>query len=111
MLGWARLLRGGTLDGATRGRALESIERNTQLLAQLVSDILDVSRIITGKLRLDRGAVDLVPLVEAALESVRPAADAKNLRMALHAEGVIEPLLADGDRLLQVVWTLLANAV
>ncbi|MBP7571038.1 MAG: PAS domain S-box protein [Acidobacteria bacterium] len=111
MLGWARLLRGGTLDGATRGRALESIERNTQLLAQLVSDILDVSRIITGKLRLDRGAVDLVPLVEAALESVRPAADAKNLRMALHAEGVIEPLLADGDRLLQVVWNLLANAV
>ncbi len=111
MLGWARLLRGGTLDAVTQDRALESIERNTQLLAQLVSDILDVSRIITGKLRLDRGPVDLVPLVEAALESVRPAADAKNLKMALHVEGRLEPFLADGDRLLQVVWNLLANAV
>ncbi len=111
MLGWARLLRGGALDAHTRGRALESIERNTELLAQLVSDILDVSRIITGKLRLDRGAVDLVPLIEAALESVRPAADAKNLRMELRVEGRVEPILGDGDRLLQVAWNLLANAV
>ncbi|MBP1636916.1 MAG: hypothetical protein H6Q10_3490 [Acidobacteria bacterium] len=111
MLGWARLLRSGTLDPQTRGRALESIERNTQLLAQLVSEILDVSRIITGKLRLDRGAVDVVPLIEAAIESLRPATDGKNLRLELHVEGQLEPILADGDRLLQVVWNLLANAV
>ncbi len=111
MLGWARLLRGGSLGQETQARALESIERNTQLLAQLVSDILDVSRIITGKLRIDRGAADLVPLVEAALESVRPAADAKNLKMELRVEGRTEPFLADGDRLLQVAWNLLSNAV
>ncbi|HSK10382.1 MAG TPA: ATP-binding protein [Vicinamibacterales bacterium] len=111
MLGWARLLRSGTLDAETRDRALESIDRNTQLLAQLVSDILDVSRIITGKLRLDRGAVDLVPLIEAALDSLRPAAEAKGLRLELHVEGRVERILADADRLVQVVWNLLANAV
>ena len=111
MLGWARLLRGGTLDAETQDRALESVERNAQLQAQLVSDILDVSRIITGKLRLDRNAVDLVPLTQSGLDSIRPAADAKGVRLELHVEGPLHPIYADGDRLLQVIWNLLSNAV
>ncbi len=111
MLGWARLLRGGSLDGDTRDRALESIERNARLQAQLVSDILDVSRIITGKLRLDRGPVDLVPLTQSGLDSIRPAADAKGVHVELHVEGELFPIHADGDRLLQVIWNLLSNAV
>jgi PAS domain S-box-containing protein len=111
MLGWARLLRGGSLDGETRDRALESIERNARLQAQLVSDILDVSRIITGKLRLDRGPVDLVPLAQSGLDSIRHAADAKGVRVELHVEGELFPIHADGDRLLQVIWNLLSNAV
>ena len=111
MLGWSRLLRGGTLDAETQERALESIERNARLQAQLVSDILDVSRIITGKLRLDRAPVDLVPLTQSGLDSIRPAADAKGVQIELHVEGALHPIYADGDRLLQVIWNLLSNAV
>jgi PAS domain S-box-containing protein len=111
MLGWARLLRAGALDAETSERALDSIERNARLQAQLVSDILDVSRIITGKLRLDSGLVDLVSLTQSGLDSIRPAADAKGVRIELHVEGELHPIHADGDRLLQVVWNLLSNAV
>ena len=79
MITWARLLRAGRLDAATTARALETIERNTKVLAQLIDDLLDVSRIISGKLRLEVDSVELASVVAAALEAVRPAAEAKTL--------------------------------
>jgi PAS domain S-box-containing protein len=111
ILGWARLLRMGKLDEAAHDRALETIERNAQVQAQLVSDILDVSRIITGKLRVDLRPIVLSPVLDAALDSVRPAAEAKHivLEAAFHEDP--GPLLADASRLQQILWNLLSNAV
>jgi len=110
MLGWARLLRAGELDAETVDKALESIERNTQAQSQLVSDILDVSRIITGKLHIDREPLDLAPVVDAALDAIHPAADAKSVALCASLDRSLR-LTGDGDRLLQVVWNLLSNAV
>jgi PAS domain S-box-containing protein len=110
MLGWARLLRNGELDQETAARAIDSIERNTQAQSQLVSDILDVSRIITGKLRLELRPLELGPVVDAALDAIRPAAVAKGVDLKATLEPSL-PLSGDADRLLQVVWNLLSNAV
>jgi signal transduction histidine kinase len=111
MLGWAQVLRLGKLDEAASARALETIERNARAQAQLIADLLDVSRIITGKLRLDFQPVELRRIVEAALESVRPAADAKGIRLAITLGPLESPVLGDSDRLQQVVWNLLSNAI
>jgi PAS domain S-box-containing protein len=110
MLGWTRLLRLGKLDSAGIARALETIERNAHLQEQLISDILDVSRIVTGKLRLELRPTDLAPLVDATLDTLRPAADAKGvaLHSRLHFAGAV---LGDPDRLQQVIWNLVANAI
>jgi PAS domain S-box-containing protein len=110
MLGWARLLRTGDLDAETVEKALESIERNTQAQSQLVSDILDVSRIITGKLRIDRRPLDLASVVDAALDAIHPAADAKGIALCATLDRSLR-ITGDGDRLLQVIWNLLSNAV
>jgi len=110
MLGWARLLRTGQLDGPTTVQALETIERNAQAQAQLIGDLLDVSRIISGKLRLNVKIVQLRPLVEAALETVQLAAAAKQIRFQTFLEQTA-PTLGDPDRLQQVVWNLLSNAI
>ena len=91
-------------------RALETIERNAHMQEQLIADILDVSRIVTGKLRLELRPLDLVPVVEAAIDAVRPAADAKRITVA--GERTFEgTVLGDPDRLQQVVWNLVANAI
>lgn len=111
ILGWARLLRGGRLSPQKQERALEAVERNAVAQASLVSDILDVSRIITGKLRLDIGTVDMKVAVAAALDSVRPAADAKGVRLEAQVAEALPPMAGDFDRLLQVVWNLLSNGV
>jgi PAS domain S-box-containing protein len=110
IVGWTRLLRAGKLDADNAARALETIDRNATLQAKLIEDLLDVSRIITGKLRLRPASVDLVSIVEAGMSSVRPAADAKRIRLELRDDdgGVI---FADGDRLQQVMWNLLSNAI
>jgi PAS domain S-box-containing protein len=110
MLGWTRLLRMGKLDAAGVARALETIERNAHLQEQLISDILDVSRIVTGKLRLELRPTDLAPLVDAALDTLRPAADAKGvaLQARLQCAGAV---LGDPDRLQQVIWNLVVNAI
>lgn len=110
MLGWTRLLRMGKLEGSAMNRALETIERNAHIQEQLIADILDVSRIVTGKLRLEMRAVELPPIVDAALDAVRPAADAKGivLECDLSPTGTV---LGDPDRLQQVLWNLLTNAV
>ena len=111
MLGWSRLLRVGFRDAVRAARGLEVIERNTKLLAQLIEDLLDVSRIVTGKLRIDRRQVDPVAIVEAAIEAVQGVADAKEIELEAFLDPDAGPLLADPDRLQQVVWNLLSNAI
>ncbi len=111
MLGWARLLRAGTMAPTMSERALVTIERNAQAQAQLIDDLLDVSRIITGKLRLDVRSIDLGAVIESAVDAVRPAADAKQIRLDVDIDRMIGPVTADGARFEQVVWNLLSNAV
>jgi signal transduction histidine kinase len=111
ILGWSRMLRDGTLDPATTRRALDVIDRNARLQAQLVADILDVSGIITGKLRLEVSEVDLDTIVNAALDAVRPTADAKSVRLSSRITAATKSIEGDPKRLQQVVWNLLANAV
>jgi PAS domain S-box-containing protein len=111
MLGWARMMRTGRLDEATAAEALEIIERNAKSQAQLVEDLLDVSRIVTGKLRLDVQPVALAPVIEAAIATVLPAADAKGIRIQKLLDPDAGPVSGDGARLQQVVWNLLSNAI
>jgi PAS domain S-box-containing protein len=110
MLGWTRLLRMGKLDGPAVTRALATIERNAHVQEQLIADILDVSRIVTGKLRIELRPIDLTPVLDAALDAVKPAAEAKGIRLAGDAR-FTGTVLGDPDRLQQVVWNLLANAI
>jgi PAS domain S-box-containing protein len=111
IVGWSHMLRNRRFDPPTTARALETIERNAKMQAQIVEDILDVSRIITGKLRLDVQPVDLASVIEAALDSVRPAADAKEIRLQATLDPHTLPVPGDPNRLQQVVWNLLSNAV
>ena len=111
MLGWARLLRGGELDADTAARAVETIESNARLQAQLIEDLLDVSRIILGKLPLGVRPVELALVIEAALDAVRPAAAAKSIRLLRVLDPAAGLVSGDPDRLQQVVWNLLSNAV
>ena len=111
MLGWAQVLRLGKLDSAAAARALETIERNARAQAQLIADLLDVSRIITGKLRLDLQPVELPRIIEATLDSARPGADAKGIRLDVSLDRLTSPVLGDTDRLQQVIWNLLSNAI
>jgi PAS domain S-box-containing protein len=111
MLGWTRLLRSGQLPEAARPTALETIERNASVQAQLIEDLLDVSRIISGTMRLDVVPVELVAVIEAALDVVRPAADAKGIRLHPILDPGASHVTGDSARLLQVIWNLLANAV
>ena len=111
MLGWLSLLRGGRLDSADSARGLEVVERNAKMQAQLIEDLLDVSRIITGKLRLDVQPVDLTAVIEAAIETVRPSADARGIRLQRVLDSGAGPVSGDAGRLQQVVWNLLSNAI
>ncbi len=110
ILGWSDLLLRASLAGDAARKALESIRRNAQAQAALISDILDVSRIVTGKLRLDVRPVDVADVVKAACEAVQPAADAKGIAIGTSVEGR-PALLADVERLQQIVWNLLSNSV
>ncbi|MFW9264371.1 PAS domain S-box protein [Nostoc sp. CALU 546] len=111
ILGWAQLLRTRKFDETMTGRALETIERNTKSLAQLIEDVLDVSRIIRGTLNLSMNRVKLVPLVEAAIDTVYPAAQAKEISINCRFDPEVEVVVGDANRLQQVVWNLLSNAV
>jgi PAS domain S-box-containing protein len=111
ILGWVHLLRARRLDGAMTERAIEVIDRNAKAQAQLIADILDVSRIVTGKFRLEPRSVLVPPVLDAALDAVRPAAEAKRIRLQAHIEGSVGPIVADPDRVQQVIWNLLSNAV
>ena len=111
ILGWAHMLRLGNLTPANSERAVETIYRNAKSQSQLVADLLDVSRIISGKLRLDVRAVDLIAIVNAAMDSIRPAAEAKGIRLQTMLDPAAGPISGDADRLQQIVWNLLSNAV
>jgi PAS domain S-box-containing protein len=111
IMGWAHLLRTGNLDEASRARALETIERNAHLEAQLTADILDVARIITGKLRLQIQGVEAAQIVEAAVENVRQNAAAKRIQLRTTIESGRGGIAADPDRLQQVIGNLLTNAI
>jgi two-component system CheB/CheR fusion protein len=111
MLGWARVLRRGALDASKTMDALDTIERNTRLLAQLIEDLLDVSRIAAGKLALDVRHVDLGAVVGAAAETVRESVEAKRLHLEMHLPARSPIVRGDRHRLQQVVWNLLSNAI
>ena len=111
IIGWAHLLRSGRLDEPTIARAVETIDRNAKSQAQLIEDILDVSRMITGKLKLNNEPVDLSAVINAALDSVQLAADAKEIQLAVTLDPSARHTIGDSSRLQQVVWNLLANAI
>jgi PAS domain S-box-containing protein len=111
ILGWAHLLRTGQPVGGTMAKPLETIERNARAQAQLIDDLLDVSRIITGKLRIDVRPVDPNSFIEAAVEAVRPAAEAKGVRVQRIMDTGVVTVSGDPVRLQQVVWNLLSNAI
>ncbi|HEV7858718.1 MAG TPA: PAS domain S-box protein [Pyrinomonadaceae bacterium] len=111
MLGWTRIMRTNRLDESMTAHALEIIERNATLQAQLIEDLLDVSRIIGGNLRLNIGPVELAPVIAAVLDSVRPAADAKNITLEIRQAETASLVSGDPARLQQVFWNLLINSV
>ncbi|HJU93725.1 MAG TPA: ATP-binding protein [Pyrinomonadaceae bacterium] len=110
VIGWSRILKSGRLDDESSGHAIEVIERNAWAQKQIIEDILDVSRVITGKLQLHLGPVSLVSVVNAALDAVRPALEAKDIRVETHFQDGLKVIAGDVDRLQQVVWNLLSNA-
>jgi PAS domain S-box-containing protein len=111
ILTWTRILKTGGLDADKARRALDSIERSARTQAQLVEDLLDISRIISGKLRLDVRPVRLATVIDAAIEVIRPAADAKGVELQVILDRDVGPVSGDAERLQQVVWNLLSNAV
>ena len=111
VVGWSRLLRAGQLDAPAASHAIEIIERNALMQKQIVEDLLDVSRIITGKLRINTQTLDLLLVIHAAMDAIRPAAEAKEIEIRSHFEAHDVIVKADVERLQQVFWNLLANAV
>lgn len=111
ILGWSQLLLNRNLDEATTSRALQTIERNARSQAQLIDDILDVSQIIRGKLRLTMQPVSIVPLIEAVLEVVRPLAGDKSIQLETQFDPTVEKVYGDSERIRQIIWNLLSNAI
>ena len=111
ILGWAQVLRRGTRDAADLQKGLQTIERNARAQAQLIEDLLDMSRITSGKVLLDVQTVAPALFIDAAVETVRPAADAKNIRLEKHYDPAVGPIAGDPARLQQVIWNLLSNAI
>ena len=111
IVGWSKLLMQGDVDAEKQPHALETIVRNAQAQGQLINDLLEVSRIITGKLHLNFGPCQLRPIIEAAIESVRPTAEAKGVKVKALFKPQVDLVSGDADRLQQVVWNLLSNAV
>jgi signal transduction histidine kinase len=109
--GWARMLLTGEIRDDQKLRAIERIERNARVQTRLVNDLLDVSRAISGKLRLDVRPLDLGPVISEAVESVQPAADAKGVRLETRLDATAGPILGDPERIQQIVWNLTSNAI
>ena len=111
ILGWSQMLRGGERSAADMAKGLDVIERNARVQTQLIEDLLDMSRIISGKVRLDVQHVDPVKFIHAAIETVRPAAEAKGIRIEEMLDPGAGPVSGDPGRLQQVIWNLLSNAI
>jgi len=111
ILGWSQVLRRGSRDGADLQRGLSTIERNARAQAQLIEDLLDMSRITSGKVLLDMQTVAPAAFIDAAIETVRPAADAKGIRIERHYGSETPAVAGDPSRLQQVIWNLLSNAI
>jgi PAS domain S-box-containing protein len=111
ILGWARLLSGGDLSEETAMRGLKAIEQNAKAQAQLIEDLLDVSRIISGKFRLNNQPIQVAPIIEAAVDSVRPTVEVKGVQLQVILDPDAGPVSGDAGRLQQVIWNLLSNAV
>ncbi|HEY2380058.1 MAG TPA: ATP-binding protein [Terriglobia bacterium] len=111
ILGWASILRSGAFESEQINAALETIERNARAQKQLIEDLLDVSRIITGKLRLDVRIIDPVAYINAAIDALEPAAGAKGVRITKLLNTAVGEISADADRLQQIVWNLVSNAI
>lgn len=111
ILGWSKLLADGNLDDAASKRALETIVRNARAQRQLIDDLLDISRIITGKLRLDVRPIELAPIIESVVDGMRPAADARGIHLQTTLDSAANTISGDPDRLQQIVWNLLTNAI
>jgi len=111
ILGYSRMIRGGIVSPEKHARAIGAVERNASSLAQIVEDVLDVSRIISGKLRLNIEPIDFAAVVRHAIEAVKPAADAKAIQIRADIDPHVDDMAADAERLQQVVWNILSNAV
>jgi PAS domain S-box-containing protein len=111
ILGWSRMLEKGNLDEKTSEKAVQTIVRNAEAQNRLIEDLLDVSRIISGKLRLEVLTINPITFVESALETVRPAAEAKNISLEIRQDKVVSHVSGDPNRLQQVIWNLLSNAI
>jgi PAS domain S-box-containing protein len=111
ILGWSHLLTEGRLDKQQTARAIETITRNARAQGRLIDELLDISRIMTGKLCLDLRVVKLAPLIQAVVDDVRPAADARSINLETAFDSDVGAILGDPDRLQQIVWNLLTNAI
>ncbi len=111
VLGWTQLLRRATNDSQIQAQAIDAIERGARSQTRLIEDLLDMSRVISGKLRLDVQSVTLAPILEAAIDTVRPAAEAKNIRLEQLLDPIAGPVKGDPVRLQQIFWNLLTNAL
>jgi PAS domain S-box-containing protein len=111
IMGWSRLLMSQQLDPERQRKALETIDKNARSQAQLIEDLLDISRIVSGRLRIEFKPVDMAVVIAAAIETARPAAEAKQIRIQTVLSSGSGPILGDAERLQQVIWNLLSNAV
>ncbi|MEH2290703.1 PAS domain-containing hybrid sensor histidine kinase/response regulator [Nostoc sp.] len=111
MLGWVQLIRTRKLDEANTSKGLETIERNAKLQRKLIEDILDISRIVQSKIRLNIRKIDLVPVIQAVVEAVHPTSEIKNIQVESHLDSSVGQVMGDSERLQQVIWNLLSNAV
>ncbi|HEY2250033.1 MAG TPA: ATP-binding protein, partial [Planctomycetaceae bacterium] len=111
ILGWSQLLQTGQLDASEQLEALEIIDRNSRAQARLIEDLLDMSRVLLGKLRLEIRPVELSAIIESVLASVRPSAEAKDIAIEIDCDPALPSLMADGTRIQQIVWNLLSNAI
>src|SRR5689334_2789277 len=111
ILGWSHLLTGGKLDKQQTARAIETIARNARAQGRLIDELLDISRITTGKLCLDLRSVKLAPLIQAVVDDMRPVADGRRIHLEAAFDSDVGPILGDPNRLQQIVWNLLTNAI
>ena len=111
IVGWSRMMMSGELSPDRLQQAIQTIARNARLQAQLIEDLLDISRIVSGRLRVEFKPVDMAGVIAAAVEALRPAAEAKRIRIQTILSSGAGPILGDADRLQQVIWNLLSNAI